>query len=113
MITIYNYYKCTFGVFIECKKPKREADHISYCKDTAKPIISSDYWYGKDKNGEYIIRYSDHWVKYKLINNFTYAKKCKMISSCNWQIKTKIHNKEFEQYGFYSGKCYLKKMKQL
>lgn len=74
-----NFFSCTFAVFKGCKQPKREPDFISYDKRTGKK--SSMYWYGSNKNGNYVIRKSDHWTK---INGDV---ECKFIASCVWELK--------------------------
>jgi hypothetical protein len=40
--------------FKMCKKPHYKADRTSGC---------SQYWYGADKRGRYMIRHSNHWGK--------------------------------------------------
>jgi hypothetical protein len=66
-------------------------------------IISSQYWYGYDKNGEYVIRCSDHW---SACNDKVETNRCENIASCWWNLNnksTKFNN---------SGKCYFSKMKK-
>ena len=106
-VTIHNFFSKTFGLFKGCKRPKRNPDYISYSKKYP-DLISSEYWYGVDKNGKYVIRFSDHWVRYKNIKNDLWEYGCKMIASCNWQLKAnfnKLSNKN------NCGKIYLNKMK--
>lgn len=91
MITLNNFYSCTKATFKACKRPKRKPDY--------KSDSGSKYWYGVDKNGEYVIRHSDHWVDYRYKEHVD--KQCRRIASCYWSINIPS-NKSF------TGKCYLK-----
>lgn len=96
MTTFNNYFIETRATFRGCSTPKRKPDY--------KSASGSLYWYGTDRNGKYVIRYSDHWLMRNRIysNNLisTYApRECKRIASCLWKLKTnKLSN---------CGKCYL------
>jgi hypothetical protein len=129
MITFDNFFKNTFARFKVCKVPKRPSDFKSVNKYSGE--VSSEYWYGKDSIGEYVIRYSDHWVRQPMCfittqryTNFKYNTesmdfgytKCKMIASCNWQLtfpeKSK-YNSINESSEWIAGKCYLSKFKPI
>ena len=51
--TFDNFYKDTKAVFEGTERPKGKPDYISYS--------GSEYWYGEDKGGKYVVRGSDHW----------------------------------------------------
>ena len=51
--TFDNFYKDTKAVFEGTERPKGEPDYTSYS--------GSEYWYGEDKDGKYVVRGSDHW----------------------------------------------------
>ena len=51
--TFDNFYKDTKAVFEGTERPKGEPDYTSYS--------GSEYWYGEDKGGKYVVRGSDHW----------------------------------------------------
>ncbi|MEK7227934.1 MAG: hypothetical protein AAB681_01095 [Patescibacteria group bacterium] len=105
-ITFENFHHGTFAVFKACKRPKRKPDFVSITNFHFKEKISSEYWYGKDSFGEYVIRCSDHWAHRNYINETG------NISNCVWDIniprKTK-HNKYFK---VVLGKCYLVNFKK-
>lgn len=44
-------------LFQKCKQPMRKPDRTTM-KGSKE---SSQYWYGKDSGGRYVIRKSDHW----------------------------------------------------
>ena len=123
MITINNYFSGTIATFKGCKTPKREPNYISYLKDYGEvtDIVSSRYWYGEDKNGQYVIRESDHWCTYKKFSNKKRFPWTKNIASCYWRLKTNNKNavvwlspKHYVRtFGRHetrpvSGKCYIK-----
>jgi hypothetical protein len=85
-----NFHIRSFAIFKGCKKPKRKADYISHNKQGE---VSSLYWYGTDKRGDYVIRDSDHWAN---IN-------CKHIAKCVWFL---YYHKQTS-----AGKCYFSKFK--
>jgi len=104
-ITQDNFYLGTKARFKGCKKPKREADFTSYGRSED---ISSEYWYGADKYGKYVIRCSHHWSN----SNNEQVYSCKKIKSCYWWIVTNCKNSyiyvdpyEYEQI-MYCGKAY-------
>lgn len=80
---INNTFSQTFGVFKECKTPKRKPDYISYTKDGKK---SSSYWYGTDSKGDYIIRQSNHWSSN--LTSKVLTKGCGFIRSTYWILKS-------------------------
>jgi len=80
MITFDNFFISTEAVFKGCKFPKRKYNFLSES--------GSAYWYGKDSTGEYVIRFSDHWVKVKKIGGNAIIKDCDRIASCRWHLKT-------------------------
>ena len=51
--TFDNFYKDTKAVFEGTKRPKGKPDYTSYS--------GSEYWYGEDNGGKYVVRGSDHW----------------------------------------------------
>ena len=51
--TFNNFYKDTKAVFEGTERPKGKPDYTSYS--------GSEYWYGEDKGGKYVVRGSDHW----------------------------------------------------
>ena len=51
--TFDNFYKDTKAVFEGTERPKGRPDYTSYS--------GSEYWYGEDKGGKYVVRGSDHW----------------------------------------------------
>ena len=57
MKTIQNFFLKTYGVYKPCKRPVRNPDFES--------PSGSQYWFGENKNGKYIIRSSNHWGKAK------------------------------------------------
>ena len=61
MITYSTFFIGTIAVFKGCKTPKRKPNYISYNRFG---IVSSSYYYGSDKKGDYVIRVSDHWSAY-------------------------------------------------
>ena len=113
-----NFFKETYCMFKACKEPKRKPDYISYIKtyydhyeelyiqlEEKDWIISSKYWYGKDKNGKYVIRSSGHWSKR---NNVL---EVEAIRTCYWELyspRTKQKCiKNIRTNEFYAGKAYL------
>ena len=102
MITFSNYFMGTKAIFKGCKKPTRSPDYESNS--------GSQYWYGSNKNGSYVIRFSDHWCRRTAlrVDAETIPKstrECKSIASCQWRIKSndmrRYNNKRI------CGKCYL------
>lgn len=72
-ITYDNFYESTEAVFTQVERPDRPADYVSYPQgpgvvyqyDESGKItgpISSEYWYGSDEGGDYVVRGSDHWT---------------------------------------------------
>ena len=51
--TFDNFYKDTKAVFEGTERPKGKPDYTSYS--------GSEYWYGEDNGGKYVVRGSDHW----------------------------------------------------
>ena len=51
--TFDNFYKDTKAVFEGTERPEGKPDYTSYS--------GSEYWYGEDKGGKYVVRGSDHW----------------------------------------------------
>jgi len=99
-----NFHNRTFAIFSECKSPRRGCHYISES--------GSHYWYGRNKKGAYVIRLSDHWVKYRNKYNCDLHSNCKKIHSCNWQIKLKNKEDKYLEYQTeYCGKAYFEKFK--
>lgn len=65
-----NYKFGTYGVFKACKVPQRTPDHVS--------PSGSKYWFGANKRGDYMIRYSDHWSRI-FVRRGKYNKRIKTI----------------------------------
>lgn len=105
MIKFDNFYLNTEAVFKGCKVPKREPDYTSY----GRWGVSSRYWYGSDKNGEYVIRESDHWVKIKKKDSNNIEIQCDRIASCQWHLNTTL---DFNNQAI-AGKCYLKHFQRI
>ncbi len=80
--TFDNFHKSTFAVFKGCKRPKRTPDYTSHNKQGE---ISSEYWYGENNKGKYIIRYSTHWSNLNNSNKNDIS--CGNIKSCYWQLQ--------------------------
>ena len=51
--TFDNFYKDTKAVFEGTERPEGKPDYTSYS--------GSEYWYGEDNGGKYVVRGSDHW----------------------------------------------------
>ena len=85
LITFDNYYKATEAVFDETERPNRAPDHVSYQYDNP-DRISSEYWYGEDGGGKYVIRGSDHWSHY-----FNPS-----IASCRWYYRPANSDSEYD-----------------
>lgn len=102
MITKHNYFISSQGIFKGCKRPKRKPDFISYSKYDGR--ISSEYWYGEDKNGSYVIRCSNHWSTLKDFGKEKRQIDVESISSCWWDLKTT------SKKNIKTGKCYFKAM---
>lgn len=63
--TYENFYESTVGIFTKiASRPQREPDYISYKCGSFSKKISSEYWYGEDSRGKYVVRGSDHWSSY-------------------------------------------------
>lgn len=82
MINLTNFYVTTFAKFKRCNVPKRKPNFVSLNKKNGKP--SSKYWYGEDKEGEYVIRLSDHWGD---------------VASCRWLLDGSTENYDNPQCG--------------
>ena len=95
-ITQGNFYLGTKCRFKGCKRPKRKADFISYNKYGE---ISSEYWYGSDTKGNYVIRSSEHWSN----SNNKHVFSCNRIVSCYWWLITNSNSFLFKNY---CGKAY-------
>lgn len=99
-ITIDNYFVSSIASFKACKRPKRKPDYISYNKYG---YISSMYWYGEDKNGQYVIRHSDHW-SHVHTKDWHCLTECIRVARCYWV----LYGKDVESC---CGKCHLKNFK--
>jgi len=111
MITKENFFMNTFALYKICKRPKRKPDYISYNKNYG-GMVSSEYWYGSDKNGDFVIRSSNHWVLRK-DNQKSLDADCNMISSCNWQIILPLQSKYDNDKRTIVGKAYFSKFKKI
>ncbi len=112
MYTSTSFFTNTQAVFKACKTPKRVPNFVS--------PSGSQYWYGEDKVGAYVIRQSDHWskgfskgtsvIRYDRFLRekseiMSIRKGCGRIASCFWVLFTP-KNEVPETNG--SGKCYMK-----
>lgn len=112
-ITYGNFYDYTKATFNEVEKPAREADYTSNS--------GSQYWYGEDKNGQYVVRGSNHWSgigrdQEDLDRGRTFAERNgrnTLIGSCQWELISNKTSKELrDSYpNPIYGKVYLKDMK--
>lgn len=101
MYTKEDFYSYTIAVFKGCKRPLRNPDYVSMTKSGT---ISSEYWYGTNKQGDYVIRSSSHW---SLINNNGIIQKgCGRLATCFWVLR------ELCGLEISCGNCYLKKFKK-
>lgn len=108
MVTFSSYFFKTEATFKCCKKPKRKPDYES--------ASYSSYWYGEDKRGKYVIRYSHHWCKI-FYRGKKMGKSSKKIGSCLWHLKffqeypdlkpTRKDGKKSLGSEYYAGKAYL------
>lgn len=118
-ITYENFFMNTQVIFKGCKTPKRKPDFESkkgsfdYTMFKTYEHISSQYWYGEDKKGLYVIRESNHW---SFRRNFLKKKQvfeCN-VSSCQWHIKSKnALGEPFFCKDRIAGKAYLKNFKKI
>ena len=116
-ITFNNFFVSSKASFKSCKEPRREPDYISYGRYGQ---ISSCYWYGEDKKGKYVIRWSEHWShiitheepmsrygrrdEYWLFENESELTECIRVASCFWILYGKTVSGG-------CGKCYLQSFK--
>lgn len=86
-VQLNNYFFHTSAVFTEVNKPDTTPNYSSNS--------DSDYWYGRDKNGVFVIRKSDHWGS--------------DVASCDWYIAgdTKLNSFD-DKKGVRYGKAYIK-----
>ena len=116
MITFNNFFVNTEAFFKGCKRPKRKPDFVS---KTHYGETSSEYWYGENKKGKFVIRSSDHWVFFKKFDRSKRVVDCPSIASCEWHIKTTLNLKkeksehDSDYNNVICGKCYLKNFKEL
>lgn len=94
-----NYHSHSYGIFKCCKAPNRPPDFVSNS--------GSLYWLGCDKQGEFVIRKSDHWSK---VNNkkYTHVQINGCISSCFWVLNL---TDSTPMKSAYAGKCYFSSLK--
>jgi len=109
-LTYKSFFLSTFAIFKECNTPKRKPDYVSRDK---KGRISSEYWYGSNKQGEYVIRRSNHWSSYIDNKNTTTIQGCGTIgkTDCFWSIKFPIT--QYEEGKYYTAKAYFKTFKDI
>lgn len=97
MITFENFHLRSFTVFKGCAVPQRAPDHVSFAKRhryaTVVSGISSQYWFGEDEAGPYVIRQSRHWSG---------RVGCRKVGRCVWQLD------EDADGVVLTGKAYLK-----
>ena len=85
------FFHATKGTWKRCNKPKRKPDYVSKRKymGIETKCISSQYWYGSDSKGDYIIRQSDHWGN---------------VATCFWLL---TKGRESEKTTLKCGKIYI------
>lgn len=98
MYTHKNYFLKTKGKFKGCKRPKRNPDYTSKYRGR----VSSEYWYGTDSKGPYVVRDSTHWSGSNHHETFC----CQKIASCYWWLTTNGKS------NFTCGKIYLSSLKK-
>lgn len=110
LLSYQSFFLSTFAVFKECKKPKREPDYISKDK---KGNISSRYWYGNNRLGDYVIRESNHWSSYINNNTNTATNGCGTIgrTNCFWILRLSFIKLNKDK--LYTAKAYFKDFKEL
>ena len=94
-----NFYLGTKAKFKGCKRPKRDPDYISYSRYEE---ISSEYWYGSDKKGSFVIRSSEHWSN---SNKWSEVFTCKKIVTCYWWLITNLKNKYHHNNSSFESHC--------
>lgn len=95
-----NFMHGTYAVFKGCEKPARPADYVSES--------GSQYWYGENNRGKWVIRYSDHWSGEDSAYTRSYGYSCRNIASCYWPLKsTKLRTGGI----FSAGKAFFKDFK--
>lgn len=62
-ITYDNFFEYTKADYKQVNRPKGEPDYVSRPFNYGFPTeeVSSEYWYGSDEGGDYVVRGSDHW----------------------------------------------------
>jgi hypothetical protein len=86
-----NYYHSSCADFKPCNRKKRIPDVTTLAKRSG--CVSSVYWYGTDKNGDYVVRGSAHWGS---------------VSKCFWTLAGSTANSKEFRYG----KCYFADMRE-
>lgn len=98
-----NFYVSSIAIFFKVARPNREVDFTSSTGDGNFP---SQYWFGEDSKGGYVIRHADHWGR---------------VQNCLWFITDKemsvyaaIHDRiTFPTQEDLYGKCYFSEMLDL
>ena len=95
MLSNYSWALPDYAVFKGCKSPNTTSSY--------KSRSGSEYWYGEDNNGRFIIRKSCHWTKviYKKIPPVG-INECGFIVDKLWFLITNNNKSKIQ-----CGKCYI------
>ena len=106
-VTFNNFHNSTRAVFKGTERPDREPDYVS-TRFGNPNAISSEYWYGEDESGQYVVRGSDHWsgtIRENGSDNPMMDKYSRPIATCYWFIQRPF---TIDENGRAYGKVYLK-----
>lgn len=106
-VTFNNFHNSTRAVFKGTERPDREPDYVS-TRFGNPNVISSEYWYGEDESGQYVVRGSDHWsgtIRENGSDNPMMDKYSRPIATCYWFIQRPF---TIDENGRAYGKVYLK-----
>lgn len=96
-MTIEDFFVSTKAQFSQCAAPETTPDFLSEG--------GSQYWFGEDDLGSYVIRQSDHWCQYYEIGSKLMSHKRVRIRSCAWSVK--IHDISIADLRPIAAKCHL------
>lgn len=106
-ITFNNFYNSTRAIFKGTDRPSRNPDYVS-TRFGHPDAVSSEYWYGEDESGQYVVRGSDHWsgtIRENGSYNPMMDKYSRPIATCYWFIQRPF---TIDENGRAYGKVYLK-----
>lgn len=107
-INKHNYFLETYAVFKGCKPPLRDPDYVS--------PSGSEYWYGTNRKGEYVIRYSDHWCAKHNPSSYSALSwsQCRRVASCRWFLRASDrHTVNLSCREWFAGKAYFSRFKRV